>query len=263
VKGFYEWRDAPVADFAVIGDPVAHSLSPHMHSAAYHALNLPYTYLAVRASEDELDSALDRLAALGYKGANVTVPHKERAFAWSPKPDELATRIGAVNTLDFRDGSSTNTDAPGFLHTLANLGISGGRALLLGAGGSARAIAAVLPAAGFQVSIWNRTAARARSLAEEFGLSYVDRASADFDLIVNTTSTGLTGAELPIDWGSAPPSAVAYDLVYGETQFLRIAARHGLRPVDGKALLAAQGALSLAWWLGVDAPFKTMEEAVA
>lgn len=263
MNGFFEWRDAPAADFAVIGDPVAHSQSPNMHSAAYRALGLPYTYLAVRAPEDELSPALDRLAALGYLGANVTVPHKERALAWSSKPDDLALRIGAANTLDFRDGTATNTDAPGFLHTLADLGIAGGRALLLGAGGSARAIAAVLPAAGFQVSIWNRTGARARSLAEEFGLNYVDRATAEFDLVVNTTSIGLSGAELPIHWGAATASGVAYDLVYGDTAFLQSAAMHGMRPVDGKPLLVAQGALSLSWWLGVDAPFKAMEEAVA
>jgi shikimate dehydrogenase len=262
VNAFYEWQKAPAADFAVIGDPVAHSLSPRMHAAAYRALDLPYTYVAVQASSEELHAALNRLAALGFIGANITVPHKERALAWSPKPDQIASRIGAANTLDFRDGSSTNTDAPGFLHTLKSLDVTGGRALLLGAGGSARAIAAVLPSAGFQVSIWNRTPGRALALADEFGLTFLERANADFDLIVNTTSAGLSGDELPLDWSGCRGSALAYDLVYGETHFLRTAREHGLKTVDGIPLLAAQGALSLGWWLGIEPPFESMLEAV-
>jgi shikimate dehydrogenase len=263
VTEFSEWRDAPSADFAVIGDPVEHSRSPRMHQAAYAALDLGYRYAAIRVDSGEVGSALDHLAAIGYRGANVTVPHKQAALACAAKPDQLSLRIGAANTLDFRDGSATNTDAPGFAHVVgATMGAVPARALVLGAGGSSRAICVALTDMGSNVSIWNRTPANAASLADEFNLNVVDRpAVCGFDLVVNATSASLGAAPLPIDWSKPMPEATAIDLVYGDTAFLDSAIGAGMSAVDGLPLLVEQGALSFEWWFGTAAPRSAMAEA--
>lgn len=256
-----EWRDAPAADFAVIGDPVSHSRSPRMHTAAYEALGLPYRYVAVRIPAGEVGEALDHLASLGYRGVNVTVPHKAEAMAWARHPDALAVRIGVANTIDLTDGRATNTDAPGFLDTISEFG-EALDIVILGAGGTARALAAVLPANGHRVRIWNRTRERAQELAAEFDLLVIDEPTAAAALVVNTTSVGLQNARLEIDWATARPATVAYDMVYGHTQFLGEAHEHGLRTVDGKPQLVAQGARSFAWWLGIEPPRDVMMEAI-
>lgn len=272
----YEWRDAPAADFAVIGDPVAHSRSPQMHQAAYNALGLPYRYVALRVSAGKVGETLDYLTGLGYRGVNVTVPHKQEAMDWTmgadrltdnvgePRSlDPLTEKIGVVNTLNLIERSAINTDGPGFLDTLTPYEFArGSTALILGAGGSARAVAAVLPSAGFDVWIWNRTHSRAVALGEEFRLGTVETPTANFDLIVNTTSAGLKSESLPIDWRGAKEEGLAYDLVYGETRFLRDANSHGMRTLDGKALLMSQGARSFEWWLGIPAPREAMLEAI-
>ncbi|MBC8065914.1 MAG: shikimate dehydrogenase [Chlorobia bacterium] len=258
----YEWHDVPPADFAVIGDPVAHSRSPQMHEAAYRALGLNLRYVAVRVSAGKVEDALDHFREFGFKGVNVTVPHKSEAMDWGD-PDELAEKIGVANTIDLQSRIATNTDGPGFLDTLEPFAFpQGATALILGAGGSARAIAAVLPSAGFQVSIWNRTATRAIGLAQEFGLESVDKATARFDLVINATSVGLSKDRIAIDWRSAKPATVAYDLVYGKTPFLEEATAQGLRVVDGKELLVAQGARSFEFWLGIRPPRDVMLEAI-
>jgi len=263
VNEVYEWRDAPAADFAVIGDPVAHSLSPRMHEAAYEALGLPYRYVAVRVPAGEVREALDYLASLGYRGVNATVPHKREAMEWARDADEIAQSIGVANTLDLTSGRATNTDGPGFLDTLSDLRIvSTAEVIVLGAGGTARALAAVLPKAMYRVKIWNRTRARAQELASEFGLTVLDEPTADADLVVNTTSVGLHGERVPLDWSSARESTVAYDMVYGQTRFLEEAVRQGLETVDGKPLLVAQGARSFAWWLEIDPPRSVMMKAI-
>ena len=259
----YEWREAPVGDFAVIGDPVDHSMSPRMHEAAYAALGLEYRYSAIRVPMHEVSAALDRLAELGYRGVNVTVPDKAEALKWANAPNDLAIRIGAANTLDFRDRSAINTDAPGFLDTLTEFEFSGeATALILGAGGSARALAVALSDANFIVSVWNRTASRATEIASEFGLETVGVPHAGYDLVVNTTSAGLQKESLPIDWSQAKPGSLAYDLVYAQTLFLSAAASNGMRTVDGRKLLVAQGARSLEWWLGMEAPRAAMLRAI-
>lgn len=258
----YEWHEVPSADFAVIGDPVAHSRSPQMHAAAYRALGLNLSYIAVRVSAGKVETALDHFQNLGFKGVNVTIPHKAEAMDWA-EPDDLAEKIGVANTIDLQTRIATNTDAPGFMDTLDQFGFEpSSRALILGAGGSARALAAVLPSSGFQVSIWNRTTARAKSLAEEFGLEAISQPTADFDLIINTTSVGLSKDRIEIDWSGAAETTVAYDLVYGQTPFLAEAQAKGLRTLDGKELLVAQGARSFEFWLGIAPPRDKMLEAI-
>ncbi|MFM9873664.1 MAG: shikimate dehydrogenase family protein, partial [Fimbriimonadaceae bacterium] len=134
---FYEWRDVPEGDYAVLGDPIGHSLSPRMHSAAYDALGLDLVYSAVRVPYGEFFEAMDRLRALGYKGVNCTVPLKELAFDWCPSFLGLAGELGSVNTINLVTQQGTNTDLPGFLKVCEEFGVgSGARVLILGAGGT-------------------------------------------------------------------------------------------------------------------------------
>ena len=260
----YPWRDAPAADFAVIGDPVSHSRSPAMHRAAYAAMDLTYSYIAVQVNSGEVAEALEHLRDLGLRGVNVTVPHKLEALEWSEFPDDLAIRAGAANTIDLGSRRSTITDGAGFLDTLEEMGVAAKSNIhLLGAGGTARALAAILPDAGFRVSIWNRGRERAEELAQTFRLeSVLVEPNLDCDVVVNTTSIGLTGDRLPIDWSRRSANLIAYDLLYGNTAFLNEAKSNGLTTIDGLPLLVAQGARSIKWWLGLEPPRIAMMEAV-
>lgn len=263
---FHEWADAPAGDFAVIGEPVSHSLSPRMHAAAMRALALGFTYRAVRVPPGEVAPALARLASLGYRGVNVTIPLKQEAAEAARTRSEFAARCGAVNTLGLPDLHGINTDGDGFIETIRDLVPPGGRVLLLGAGGSARAIALSLAIGGYNVRVFNRNAERAHALVRTLAIQaeVVDSpALQDVQLIVNATSASLSQESIPLRFADADPRALAYDLVYGETPFLREAASAGLETRDGKLLLVAQGALSLEFWLGVEAPRNAMREAIA
>ncbi|HZH98983.1 MAG TPA: shikimate dehydrogenase [Fimbriimonadaceae bacterium] len=269
----FEWRDAPRADFAVIGDPVAHSLSPKMHNAAYAHLELPLRYTAIRVERGEVASALEHLRDSGYRGVNVTVPHKEEVLGWIERYEPMEPMPAQelpVNTVELRGRTGTNTDAPGFLRTLASAlpsPLVGKRVLLLGAGGSARALALGLESAGYEVSIFNRTRSKAGALVAGLSLRarVLERPDPDgVGLIVNATASGISGEAPEVLWERAPSSAVAYDLYYtaGPTRFMHAAERHGLQAIDGRAMLMEQGALSFEWWLGETAPREVMMKAV-
>ena len=262
----FDWRKAPSGDFAVIGDPIEHSLSPQMHAAAFDSLAETYEYRAIRVQPGEVAAALQRLKYLGYRGINVTVPHKSEAFEACITTDEFARRAGVANTIRLEDMHGINTDGPGFIETLSGQVDLGEKVLLLGAGGSARSIALALALAGYNIRVFNRTLERAFSLVRELEIEaeVVDHPFVqDVQLMVNATSTSLQNVALPIAFDKAEPGCLAYDLVYGETPFLVEAARHGLRTMDGKALLVAQGALSQEFWLGRPAPRQIMMEAIA
>ena len=209
--------------------------------------------------------ALQHLRGLGYRGINVTVPHKGEALACSKAPDEFSVRVGAANTLDLREGRATNTDGPGLIDTLKAEGLNGGRALVLGAGGTARAAVASLSEAGYEITVFNRTPARAEQMLAELSVSaeLCDRPDPHgFALVLNTTSASLTGERLPLDWARACPDALAYDLAYGQSPFLEDASAAGLRTLDGLALLVAQGARSFKWWLGIEPDREAMKQAI-
>jgi shikimate dehydrogenase len=265
---WFEWQEAPPAEFAVIGDPVSHSLSPRMHGAAFAAMGLPYRYVAVRVPEPEFEAAVARLTGLGYIGLNVTVPLKEEAFRWALNTDELTGRIKAANTLKLENKTATNTDAPGFLDVLEDIGVPpGSSVLLLGAGGAARAAAGAMHRAGYPFSVYNRSRDKAEAMVADLGLSAQVMSAPDpmgFSVIVNATSANLQGALLPVDWDRAMPGATALDLAYavGPTPFLLAAASAGIHGYDGRGLLAAQGARSLEWWLGIEAPRSAMLKAI-
>lgn len=253
-------------DFAVVGDPIGHSWSPRIHAAAYAARGLELRYEAIHVPKEEFAEAMESLIELGVKGVNVTLPLKFEAFAWAEFPDEACRQFEAANTLDLVGRRATNTDGQGFLDSLESLGIpQGGRVLLLGAGGTAQALAQVLTDAGFELSIYNRTHTKAEQLAERVGAVTLETPQiANFDLILNTTSAGLSGDSLDIAWGSPRENVLVYDVMYGDdpTPLMREAALAGYRTVDGRHMLVAQAARSFEWWLGTPAPREAMLEAV-
>jgi shikimate dehydrogenase len=249
----------------VLGYPVGHSRSPAMMNAAFGELGLDWRYVRLPVEPDLFAGIAAALPRSGYRGANVTIPHKEAALALADDADDAARAIGAANTLTFEDGSihAANTDAPGLLAALPR-DPRGMRALVLGAGGAGRAAAWALREAGAEVSVWNRTPERARALAEELAVASVD-AAVPADLVVNATSVGLDpGAridELPTA-GTDPPG-LAVELVYGdhETPFAAWAEAGGAQLVDGLEVLVRQGALSFERWTGQQAPLTVMREA--
>jgi shikimate dehydrogenase len=248
---------------AVLGAPVTHSLSPLMHNAWLAAAGIDAVYVALPFSE----AGFAALPSVGLFGANITVPFKESAAAIAVRRDKIATRLGAANVLRFdADGPSAfNTDAPGFVASLDE-GAPGWRArvrtaLVLGAGGAARAIAWGLADAGAaRIVIANRTPARAEATAaavpgaETWDWNDLAGAFAQADLIVNATSLGLAGAASP-DWPihAAPAHAIVADAVYKplETPLIAAARARGLATVDGLGMLIHQGARAFEIWFGV------------
>lgn len=267
--------------FGVLGDPVEHSLSPAMHNAAFAALRLPHVYLRYRVPPGALRAALQEACTLHMGGVNLTVPLKEAVLPFLDVLTPEAERIGAVNTVVFRpDGTlvGDNTDGRGFLRSLGRRALRGAHAVLVGAGGSARAVGTALVAAGCaRITVANRTPARAGAVAEHLaglGLPSVDvrpldalearQVLEDARLVVNTTSTGLHGTGLRVRHALAPRDCLFVDLVYGATPSPWIAAarRAGRPALDGAGMLLHQGALALEAWLGRRAPLAAMASAL-
>lgn len=248
----------------ISGWPVSHSRSPRLHGFWLDRYGIDGAYIPLPIHPDNYAVAIKGLVAAGFAGANVTIPHKLAAFAICDAVDPTAHRAGAVNTMVFRDGKITgsNTDGWGFVANLRHHGVdpAAGPALLLGAGGSARAIAAALMDEGVPVTIANRTRARADQLARDLpGLRIIDwdaRSAAlpDHALVVNTTSLGMGGeGDLNLDLTRAPSSMAVADIVYVplETPLLAQAARLGLKPVEGLGMLLYQAVPGFEAWFGV------------
>ena len=244
----------------VAGWPVAHSRSPLLHGTwiARHGLDAAYVPLAVAPAD--FASAIRGLAAAGFRGLNVTIPHKEAAFALCDEMLPRAHRAGAVNTLVFRDGRIIGdcTDGFGFLESLPGFDPRSGAAVILGAGGAARAIAAALLDAGCpQVTLVNRTLARAEALARALGgpiLASTTPPLAGAALLVNTTSLGMAGQPpLTLDLAPLPDHALVADIVYVplETPLLAAARARGLVGVDGLGMLLHQARPGFHAWFGV------------
>lgn len=253
----------------VLGWPVAHSRSPAMHEAAYAAAGLDgWRYQHLPVPPDLFEETVRGLGAAGFVGANVTIPHKQAALALADDASAAATAIGAANTLTFADGriEAENTDAPGFLATLP-APVRDARALVLGAGGSARAVVwALLDAGAADVAVWNRTAQRASELCTGLGARAVADAE-PADLLVNCTAVGLAGdadpwIELPLDPGMLGNYGCVVDLAYGagETALVRAAREAGTAVVDGLDVLVGQGALAFELWTGREAPRDAMRD---
>lgn len=267
----------------VMGWPVKHSLSPAMHNAAFAELGLDWVYVPLPVYPDHVGEAMRGLRALGFAGANVTVPHKQAVLAHLDEVGRAAQVIGAVNAIIVRNGSlyGDNTDAVGFIASLREAGFdpSGTYCALLGAGGAARAVAHALADAGaLQVCIYNRSFSRAFDLCgdmakfhpdvrfEPASLSDLSTIGDDTDLLINATLLGMwpdTEAspwpqELPI-----PGHLTVFDLVYNpqETLLLTQARGVGAKTVGGLGMLVHQGAAAFEMWTGRPAPLETMREA--
>jgi shikimate dehydrogenase len=260
-----------VPRLAVLGHPVGHSRSPAMHTAALAELGLgeKWSYEAIDLAPDAFEAGVQAMPARGFAGANVTVPHKSAALALADELSETAREIGAANTLVFEAGEirAENTDADGLLRALPG-SAEGKRALVLGAGGAARAIVWALVREGAEVAVWNRTELRSQHLCEELGGEpIVEPDPAAFELIVNSTGVGLHGedpfTELPLTPAAFSSEQTVVDMVYGSgsTALLRAAEEAGATVVDGIEVLVQQGGLSLEIWTGRPAPLDTMRAA--
>ena len=247
----------------VLGFPAGHSRSPAMMNAAFAELGLDWRYLALPVPPDRFEETVRALPASGYRAANVTIPHKRAAHDMADSLTDAARAIGAVNTLGFDDeGAVTghNTDAGGLLDALGEPPPV--TSLVMGAGGAARAAVWALANAGSRVTVWNRSPGRARALAKELGVEHAERPG-PAELLVNATAVGLH----PDDSLEGLPlvdARVVVELVYGErpTPVARWAEERGARLVDGIEVLVRQGALSLTFWTGAEAPLEVMRRAV-
>jgi shikimate dehydrogenase len=249
----------------VAGWPVAHSRSPAMHNAALAAAGLRgWRYLKLPLPPERFAETVRALPAAGFRGINVTIPHKEAALDLADSASDAAAAIGAANTLTFRDGAieADNTDAQGFLDALGQP-LSGRSVLVLGAGGAARAVIWAAREAGAEVLVWNRTGERARLLAADFGVEAVERPRRA-DVLVNATSVGLNGSADDLPLGDTHDPELVADLVYGPSDppVTAWGRARGSTVVDGLEVLLRQGARSFVRWTGEDAPVNPMREAI-
>jgi shikimate dehydrogenase len=267
---------------ALLGEPVAHSLSPRIQNAAMEALGLDGRYLALRCGSEDFPGLLRGITRAGGAG-NVTLPHKEHARATVEEVTPEAWRTGAVNTFWLEGGRvfGDNTDVEGIQGALSVLlegKAPGGRALLLGAGGAARAsVVALLDQDVDRIEILNRTRERALGLAEEVGVGGGaqrirvlegpwDVQGQSWDLVIHATRLGLSERDpLPLDLEAPARVGALLDLVYGprETLLVRRARKLGIPAADGSEMLAAQGAASFRRWWGVEAPLEVMRQALS
>jgi shikimate dehydrogenase len=270
---------------ALIGYPLKHSISPSFQQASFDYYQLDVSYKAWEIEPSYLGEAVSKLRQTSVLGANVTIPHKEMVVPLLDKVDEMALGIGAVNTIVNRNGKLTgyNTDAPAFIRTLRQDGgfEPGGKgAVLLGAGGVARAVSiALLREKVESLTITNRTMERAEKLAaslkQKFGSNArimvlpwreleINKPLINCDLIINCTSIGMkhgpTEHQTPLIAGVIPKDALVYDLVYNpiETPLLKEARKAGAYTLGGLSMLVYQGAASFEFWVGREAPIEIM-----
>lgn len=257
----------------VIGWPITRSLSPAIHNAGYAALGLDWVYAAFPVPPDRVGEAIHGMRALGIRGLNVTMPHKQAVIDALDEVEEPAATVAAVNTITLREGRlvGSNTDGEGFLRFLrADAGIdpAGRPAVVLGAGGAARAVAGALVAAGAETTVAARradaaeaAAAAAGARAGEWSAAAVAAALGPEALVVNATPAEVS--ELPLEAGRLPAGVAVVDLRYGPpVPSLVAAAREaGLRSFDGLGMLVHQAALAFERWTGAPAPLEAMARA--
>ncbi len=265
--------------FAVIGDPIDHSLSPNIHGAAFRELDLDCTYIAYRIPKGELKEGIDALKKIKIDGFNVTIPHKVEMMKYLDKIDESCSIIGAVNTVTNNDGilKGYNTDMDGFLDPFKKkkIKIQDTKILLLGAGGAARAIVAGFAKENAKhITIANRTLENANNLAQfankvgldadAINIENVGNNLDNYDIIVNATSIGLKNEPSPISFESIKPETVVYDIVYMpmNTDFLKNAKQNGATIIFGYEMLLGQAARAFEIWHSIEAPYNAMKKAL-
>jgi len=254
----------------IVLHPAGHTRSPAMHNAAFAALGIDAVYLAFDVPPQGLPAAIAGVRALGFRQLAVSIPHKEAVIELLDDVDETARKIGAVNTVT-RHGEKlvgSNTDWLGAVRAVERVAAPAGkRAVVLGAGGAARAVVYGLLERGAGVTVLNRSPDRARRLCADLGAEAAgpisDLEKIRCDILVNTTSVGLRGDESPVDPSWIPDGAVVMDAVYEppETRLLRDAASRGARTIPGKWMLVHQAAEQFHEWTGLEAPVAVMAEA--
>ena len=270
-------------NLGVIGWPIAHSLSPVLQNAALAAAGLDYDYIAMPVTSGQLAEAVSGLRALGFRGFNVTIPHKAAIIPLLDDIDEDARILGAVNTVVNEEGRlhGCNTDVTGFLAALAKRGVqvSGRTVSVLGCGGAARAVLwGLLKSGAAEVRIGVRHKAKALPVGEYFSaygkvevFSYEEedfQAGLEYtDILVQTTPVGMypqVEAALPLAWSRLKAAAFVYDIIYtpAQTKFLQQAKEHGHRFCNGEDMLAGQGAESFRRWTGIAPDFAVMSQAL-
>ncbi len=269
-----EARPSPAgANTALCGivlHPAGHTRSPAMHNAAFRALGIDAVYLCFDVPPEALAAGVAGMRALGIRQLAVSLPHKQAVLAHLDEIDATARRIGAVNTVTLREGRlvGSNTDWLGAVRALEHeTKLADARAVVLGAGGSARAVVFGLLERGSRVTVLNRTRERASALAGELGAQAAGGLDAlsttPHDVLVNTTTVGLRGDASPVDAAAISPEAVVMDAVYDpeQTRLLRDAAERGARTVSGKWMLVHQAAEQIALWTGRRADLEVLAEA--
>ncbi len=261
--------------FGIIGYPIGHSVSPAMHNSAFEHLGIDAIYLKFEVKPEDLRDAILGARALGFRGFNVTIPHKEAVLKYV-EPVGIAKMIGAVNTLLLPELKGYNTDAYGAMEALRRAGVDveGKRALVVGAGGAGRAIAFALAEKGAYVIVTNRTESRGLKLAEDVRkvgkcvfhpYDRLEELRGNLDIIVNATPLGMKGFEskLPVPEVLIERGCVVFDTVYNplETPLIKLAKERGCKVVYGIDMLVYQGAEAFKIWLGIDPPVEVMREA--
>ena len=265
--------------FAVIGDPIDHSLSPNIHSAAFRELNLDSSYIGYRIPKGELEGGVEGLKKIKINGFNITIPHKIEMMKYLDKMDESCSIIGAVNTVVNNEGvlKGYNTDMDGFLEPLKkrNITIQNSKVLLIGAGGAARAIVAgIAKEKAASIDIANRTIEKANNLSEfstKLGLianvkkiEAIDTATENYDIIINATSIGLKDEPSPISFEGINEKTVAYDIVYApmNTDFIKKAKEKNAIIIYGYEMLLGQAIRAFEIWHGMKAPYNAMKKSL-
>jgi shikimate dehydrogenase len=271
---------------ALFGDPVEHSVSPAMHNAAFAKAELDFIYLAFHIPEDDLGQAVEAARLLGFRGLNITIPHKVNVMSHLDEIDPLAEQIGAVNTIVNNDGilKGYNTDATGFLRALTDKSVnpSGKNIVVLGAGGASHAVSFILARGGARLTILNRkeeldwAVSLAGYISEHFdtGVKAMElngtnlKASLyDAVILVNTTSVGMSPCQeqTPVPSSLLRKDLVVFDIVYNpcRTRLMKDAEEAGATAIGGLDMLVCQGATGFEMWTGVEAPVAMMKEAAA
>lgn len=266
--------NAKTAVTCLIGYPVEHSLSPDMHNSAFEALGLNYCYIALPVHPDFLNSAVEGIRSLNFRGANVTVPHKEKVIAVLDQIDEEAEFIGAVNTIINNKGTlkGYNTDGRGFMKSLEenNIDVDGKDIFIVGAGGAARAIGYYIAQKASNLFISDIDKNKAYSLSMDlrainrsvFFTEEKDKLYTS-DIIINATPIGLkNGDPLPFDTERLFSSQIIIDLIYRDTPALKMAAQTGCKTMNGLGMLLWQGVLAFELWTGISPPVEIMRNSL-
>jgi shikimate dehydrogenase len=262
--------DAGTRVYAVMGDPVAHSLSPAMHNAGFVEIGYNGVFVAFRVTD--LTSAVSGIRALGICGASVTIPHKRAILPLLDEIDPMAAEIGAVNTVLNRNGTllGANTDCAGAMAALSGkTDVTGRQVWVIGAGGAARAVGHGVVSAGGYLTLLNRTPHKGERLAAELGAEFKPLAEIErvaCDVLINTTSVGMVPdtRAMPVTPDGIERGMTVMDIIYNplKTQLLEIAGSRGCVTVDGVAMFVHQGAAQFELWTGRKAPVDVMQQVV-